>query len=75
MLYSDRAAVEKVVARLRVLPPLVTSWEIEKLKGCIAERCAARSLCCRGRLRRAGRGMQPEAILAKLKILCRCRWC
>lgn len=35
--YDDPAAVERAVTRLRELPPLVTSWEIERLKSQIAE--------------------------------------
>jgi 3-deoxy-7-phosphoheptulonate synthase len=70
VLYADRAKVERVVARLRTLPPLVTSWEIERLKGMIAEAqegkrfllqggdCAERIEDCR-----------PESVTAKLKIL------
>src|SRR4051794_33044326 len=30
--YPDGAALEAAVARLRTLPPLVTSWEIERLR-------------------------------------------
>jgi 3-deoxy-7-phosphoheptulonate synthase len=35
--YDDPAAVESALARLRELPPLVTSWEIERLKTLLAE--------------------------------------
>jgi 3-deoxy-7-phosphoheptulonate synthase len=31
--YDDQAELERVVGRLRSLPPLVTSWEIERLRG------------------------------------------
>jgi 3-deoxy-7-phosphoheptulonate synthase len=70
VVYPDRAAVENAFARLRVLPPLVTSWEIERLKSQIAEAqegkrfllqggdCAERIADCR-----------PEPITNKLKIL------
>jgi 3-deoxy-7-phosphoheptulonate synthase len=34
--YEDKAALENALARLRRLPPLVTSWEIENLKNQIA---------------------------------------
>jgi 3-deoxy-7-phosphoheptulonate synthase len=37
VVYDDPAAVERAVARLRDLPPLVTSWEIERLKSLIAD--------------------------------------
>jgi 3-deoxy-7-phosphoheptulonate synthase len=35
--YDDPAALEGACARLRELPPLVTSWEIERLKSLIGE--------------------------------------
>lgn len=35
--YDDPNELERVVSKLRRLPPLVTSWEIEKLKKQIAE--------------------------------------
>ncbi len=35
--YDDPAEVERVVKRLQRLPPLVTSWEVEKLKKQLAE--------------------------------------
>lgn len=35
--YEDPAAVESAVASLRKLPPLVTSWEIDRLKAQLAE--------------------------------------
>ena len=31
--YADPAEVERVLADLRTLPPLVTSWEILRLRG------------------------------------------
>jgi 3-deoxy-7-phosphoheptulonate synthase len=37
VVYPDRAEVDAAVARLGELPPLVTSWEIEKLKSEIAD--------------------------------------
>ncbi len=35
--YDDAAALENACSRLRDLPPLVTSWEIERLKKLLAE--------------------------------------
>lgn len=70
VLYPDRAAVDRAVMKLRSLPPLVTSFEIEKLKSQIAEAqqgkrfllqggdCAERLDDCR-----------PEHITSRLKIL------
>jgi 3-deoxy-7-phosphoheptulonate synthase len=68
--YDDPAAVEGVVAKLAQLPPLVTSWEVERLKKNVAEAqegkrfvlqggdCAETLLDC-----------QPGIIANKLKIL------
>lgn len=68
--YDDPAAVAAVVAKLAQLPPLVTSWEVERLKKNIAEAqegkrfvlqggdCAETLLDC-----------QPGIIANKLKIL------
>ena len=68
--YDDPAAVASVVAKLAQLPPLVTSWEVERLKKNIAEAqegkrfvlqggdCAETLLDC-----------QPGIIANKLKIL------
>jgi 3-deoxy-7-phosphoheptulonate synthase len=68
--YDDPAEVERVVAQLGELPPLVTSWEIERLKSSIAEAqrgerfvlqggdCAETLLDCK-----------PGIIANKLKIL------
>ena len=36
-LYSDPSAVEDAAQRLSQLPPLVTSWEIERLKSLLAD--------------------------------------
>jgi len=70
VVYADRPAVERAYTALRALPPLVTSFEIEKLKALIAEAqegkrfflqggdCAEQLADCR-----------PEAVAAKLKIL------
>lgn len=70
VVYHDRDAVRSSLARLAELPPLVTSWEIERLKSLIAEAqrgerfmlqggdCAERVADC-----------TPDAITSKLKIL------
>ncbi|RNC82722.1 MAG: 3-deoxy-7-phosphoheptulonate synthase [Phycisphaera sp.] len=70
VVYQNRAAVEKAVTKLRSLPPLVTSWEIQNLTEQIAEAqdgkrfllqggdCAERLDDCR-----------PENITNRLKIL------
>jgi 3-deoxy-7-phosphoheptulonate synthase len=68
--YDDPAEVRAVVGRLRALPPLVTSWEVEALKSLIADAqegkrfllqggdCAETILDCRS-----------DVITNKLKIL------
>jgi 3-deoxy-7-phosphoheptulonate synthase len=70
VVYPDRDAVDRSVTRLGELPPLVTSWEIERLKSLIAEAqrgerfmlqggdCAERIADC-----------TPDSITSKLKIL------
>ncbi len=70
VVYPDRAAVDRAVARLRELPPLVSSGEVERLKTLLADAqtgrrfvlqggdCAERMADCR-----------PDAITGKLKIL------
>src|SRR5271163_2152967 len=35
--YADSAALESAQSRLQQLPPLVTSWEVERLKSLLAE--------------------------------------
>lgn len=35
--YEDPVALERVVSRLSELPPLVNSWEVERMRGLIAE--------------------------------------
>ena len=40
--YPDQAALERVLAELRVLPPLVTSWEILDLRRQLAEAAAGK---------------------------------
>jgi 3-deoxy-7-phosphoheptulonate synthase len=37
ILYDDPAALAQATARLKALPPLVTSWEVERLKKLIAD--------------------------------------
>ena len=70
ILYPDRAAVETAVARLRVLPPLVTSWEIERLKAQIAEAQEGRRFLLQGGdCAEQIEECRPEAITSKLKIL------
>jgi 3-deoxy-7-phosphoheptulonate synthase len=46
--YDDAAALESACARLRELPPLVTSWEIERLKALLAEAQAGKRFVLQG---------------------------
>jgi 3-deoxy-7-phosphoheptulonate synthase len=68
--YDDQAAIDKVVQKLRRLPPLVTSWEIEELKGLLADaQDGRRFLLQGGDCAETIDGCEPEGITAKLKIL------
>ena len=70
VLYPDRAAVERAVMKLRSLPPLVTSFEIEKLKSQIAEaQLGKRFLLQGGDCAERLDDCRPESITSRLKIL------
>ncbi|MBC7772746.1 MAG: 3-deoxy-7-phosphoheptulonate synthase [Pyrinomonadaceae bacterium] len=68
--YPDRQAVEAAVAKLAALPPLVTSWEIERLKSEIADaQRGERFLLQGGDCAEAIADCTPDAVTSKLKIL------
>ena len=68
--YDDPAALAVVVQKLRALPPLVTSWEVEKLKTQVAEAQAGkRFLLQGGDCAETLEDCQPGIITNKLKIL------
>jgi 3-deoxy-7-phosphoheptulonate synthase len=46
--YSDPAELDRVLAELRVLPPLVTSWEILRLREQLAEAAEGRQFVLQG---------------------------
>ena len=72
--YPDTQALDRVVAELSQLPPLVTSWEIESLKSLLAR--AARGevfLLQGGDCAERFEDCQPATITAKLKILLQMR--
>lgn len=70
VVYHDRAAVDAAVAKLGSLPPLVTSWEIERLKGFLAEAQQGRRFLLQGGdCAETLADCRPEAIANKLKIL------
>jgi 3-deoxy-7-phosphoheptulonate synthase len=68
--YADEDLLRQACARLRSLPPLVTSWEIERLRAELAQAEEGRRFVLQGgdcaeRLDEC----RPEAVAAKLKIL------
>lgn len=68
--YEDAAAVSKALEKLRGLPPLVTSWEIERLRTLIAEaQEGKRFLLQGGDCAETLADCRPETITNKLKIL------
>ena len=48
VVYDDPDEVGRVVAKLQTLPPLVTSWEIERLKSAIADAQAGKRFLLQG---------------------------
>lgn len=70
ILYPDRSAVDRAVAQLHALPPLVTSFEIERLKSQIAQAQAGKRFFLQGGdCAEQFTECRPEAITSKLKIL------
>jgi 3-deoxy-7-phosphoheptulonate synthase len=46
--YPDTAELDRVLGELRVLPPLVTSWEVVRLRELLAEAAAGRQFVLQG---------------------------
>lgn len=68
--YDDLDGVESVVRKLKTLPPLVTSWEVERLKRLVAEaQEGKRFLLQGGDCAETLADCQPDIITNKLKIL------
>lgn len=68
--YADPRALEAAVEKLRSLPPLVTSWEIETLKRQLAEAQEGRRLVLQGGdCAETLDDCRSEVISSKLKIL------
>jgi 3-deoxy-7-phosphoheptulonate synthase len=68
--YPDAVAVEESAATLRTLPPLVTSWEIERLRRLLAEAQEGKRFVLQGGdCAEALADCRPESIASKLKIL------
>ena len=68
--YPEQKAVDDVVAQIASLPPLVTSWEVEALRGQLAEAAAGqRFLLHGGDCAERFVDCTPEIVTNKLKIL------
>jgi 3-deoxy-7-phosphoheptulonate synthase len=68
--YDDPDALARALAKLRTLPPLVTSWEVERLKQLVAEaQQGKRFLLQGGDCAETLDDCQPGIIANKLKIL------
>jgi 3-deoxy-7-phosphoheptulonate synthase len=68
--YPDAAALSRVLAQLSRLPPLVSSWEIETLRGQLAEVVRGeRFLLQGGDCSESFEDCESSSIAAKLKIL------
>ncbi len=68
--YRDPEALARVVDEMGRLPPLVTSWEIEKLKGELAQAARGEAFVLQGGdCAESFEDCRSEPIAAKLKIL------
>ncbi len=68
--YPDGEALRRAVEELRGLPPLVTSWEVESLRGQLAEAAAGRRFLLQGgACAERFRDCSSRTITNKLKIL------
>jgi len=68
--YEDPAEVERCIAQLRRLPPLVTSWEIERLKSLLADAQRGKRFVLQGGdCAESLDDTRPSVIVNKLKIL------
>ncbi len=68
--YPDPARVGEVAATLAALPPLVTSWEVEKLRRQLADAAAGRRFLLQGgACAESFADCRADVITSKLKIL------
>jgi 3-deoxy-7-phosphoheptulonate synthase len=68
--YPDRAALNAAVERLRTLPPLVTSWEIERLRQRLVDAAEGRAFLLQGGdCAETFTTCDPAYITAKMKII------
>ena len=68
--YPNAAVLEQVVAQIRTLPPLVSSWEIENLKKKLAEATLGRGFVLQGgECAESIHECKADLITARLKLL------
>jgi 3-deoxy-7-phosphoheptulonate synthase len=68
--YSDREGLQRVLAQMAALPPLVTSWEIENLRNDIARAARGEAFVLQGGdCAESFDDCRSESIAGKLKIL------
>ena len=68
--YPNAAALSAALERLAMLPPLVTSWEVERLRSQLAEAASGRRFLLQGgACAESFDDCRPEVITGKLKIL------
>lgn len=68
--YPDGEALARAMSKLRSLPPLVTSWEIERLKSVLADAAAGKRFVLQGGdCAEALDDCTPDSITSKLKVL------
>ncbi len=68
--YADSSALKEVLAALRLLPPLVTSWEVDNLKSMLAGAQQGTAwLLQGGDCAESFEDCQAEPIASKLKVL------
>jgi 3-deoxy-7-phosphoheptulonate synthase len=67
--YRDEAALAREVARLQAMPPLVTAWEIDRLRRFIAEAQVGRRFWLQGGDCAETLGASTESVTNMLKVL------
>ncbi|MEE2826112.1 MAG: 3-deoxy-7-phosphoheptulonate synthase class II [Planctomycetota bacterium] len=68
--YPDRVELDETLRHLAKLPPLVTSWEIENLKGQLAEAAAGKAFLIQaGDCSESLEDCETDAIVRNLKVL------
>ncbi|MCH2183326.1 MAG: 3-deoxy-7-phosphoheptulonate synthase class II [Mariniblastus sp.] len=68
--YPDPVELDEALRRLAKLPPLVTSWEIENLKGQLAEAAAGKAFLIQaGDCSESLEDCETDAIVRNLKVL------